>query len=403
MRLAERIESLTGYLASRKRRLRMSSEKSFATGNHAAGFAKLVRLAKYGDADSCYRLALAYEQGRGTAHNLGQAVHWYECAARQGMAAAMARLGDICLMAIKGTNAVASSAAEAPLAPPSAIDRPTAELSIQKAIFWYREAAAMGFAEAQSRLAFQHVAGMGVPCDLRIARHLFEMSAAQGHAEGQLGLGLLLAAGADRENAKDRAVQLLRSAARQGSPKAKFALARLLAQDELAQENGDEAAGLLLELATGNNTEAMYELGELYRAENRKLRDLGLAEIWLRRACTRGHLRAFTSLDHLLTTQLSPPRAGDAAAILRQGAELDDPRCQIRIAEIYLSGQGTPVDANAAAYWLNKAGGHGYVSARAYWEKAPQGYEKGRRWLQKPRLVFFDYAIETVSSGNRNN
>jgi TPR repeat protein len=403
MRLTERIESLAGYLASRKRRLRTSSEKSFATGNHAAGFAKLVKLAKYGDAESCYRLALAYEQGKGTTRNLGQAAHWYECAARQGMAAAMARLGDICLRAVEGTDAVASSAAEAPLAPPVAIARPTAELSIQKATFWNREAAAVGSAEAQSRLAFQHVAGIGVPCDLRTARRLFEMSAAQGHAEGQLGLGLLLAAGADHKNAKDRAVQLLRSAARQGSPKAKFALARLLAQDELAQENCDEAADLLLELATGDNTEAMYQLGELYRTENRKLRDLGLAEIWLRRACTRGHPRAFTSLDQLLTTQLSPPRVEEAAAILRRGAELDDPRCQIRIAEMYLTGQGTQVDTDAAAYWLRKAGGHGYVSARAYREKAIHGYGKGRRWLQKPRLILFDYAIETVPPQDQGN
>jgi TPR repeat protein len=403
MRLTERIESLATYLVARKRRLHRSSEKNFAAGHHAAGFAKLVELAKYGDADSCYRLALCYEQGRGTARNVGQAARWYECAARQGMTAAMARLGDICLMAVESTDAVAQSAAEALRAPPVAIDQPIAELSLQKATFWNREAAAAGSAEAQSRLAFQHVAGLGVSRDLQTARDLFEMSAAQGHAEGELGLGLLLAADARHENAKDRAVQLLRSAARQGNPKAKFALARLLAQDEPAQENDDEAADLLLELATGDNTEAMYQLGEIYRAGNRGQRDLRLAETWLRRACTRGHLRAFASLDQLLTTQLSPPCVEEAAAILRQGAELDDPRCQIRIAEMYLTGQGTQVDTNTAAYWLRKAGVHGYVSARAYWEKALHGYGKGGRWLQKPRLIFFDYAIETVSPRDQGN
>jgi len=382
-------------LLSPKRRLQRASEKSFAAGNYAAGFAKLLKLAEYGDPADCYRLAACYEQGRGTKRNFDQAITWYEMAAKQGLIAAMVRLGDMYLSAQRGAGPTGPVGARMDSSCAFTIDQADPELQIRHAAYWNDKAAAAGSAEGQANLAFQYASGLGVSRDAKTARELFEKSAAQGHPRGQLGLGLLLAADSSGNQGMQRAIYLLRDAARQGNADAKFALARLLVQEAPARESGDEAADLLLELATGSNTEAMYQLGEMYRLGDRVQQDLRLAETWLKRACTRGHLPAHTALSELLLTQLSPPHVEEAAAVLRQGAEMGDPRCQIRLAEMYLTGRGMLVDTTAAAYWFRRAGEQGYVSARACWEKALYGYGIGRRWFEKPRLRYFDYSIET--------
>jgi TPR repeat protein len=386
---------------SPKRRLHRASEKSFAAGNYAAGFAKLLKLAKHGDPADCYRLAACYEQGRGTKRNFGQAIAWYEAAAKQGLVEAMVRLGDIYLSAQREAGAASPVDARTNSSRALTVEQPDPKLQIRNATYWNDKAAAAGSAEGQANLAFQYASGLGVSRDLKTARELFEKSAAQGYARGQLGLGLLLAADSSSNDGKQRAIHLLRDAAHQGNADAKFALARLLVHETPARESGDEAADLLLELATGNNTEAMYQLGEMYRLGDKVRQDFRLAETWLKRACTRGHLRAHTSLSELLSTQLSPPHSEEAAIVLRQGAEMGDPRCQIRLAEMYLTGRGTLVDTTAAAYWFRRAGEQGYVSARACWEKALHGYGVGRQWFEKPRLRYFDYSIERFLSPPR--
>ena len=388
-------------MLSPKWRLHRASEKNFAAGNYAAGFAKLLKLAKYGDPADCYRLAACYEQGRGTKRNFGQAIAWYEAAAKQGLVAAMVRLGDMYLSAQRGAGTAGPAIARMQSSRAITIDQPDPDLQIRNAAYWNGKAAAAGSAEGQANLAFQHASGLGVVRDLKTAHELFEKSAAQGYARGQLGLGLLLVA--DSSGDTQRAIHLLRDAARQGNADAKFALARLLVQETPARESGEEAANLLLELATGNNTEAMYQLGEMYRLGDKVRQDLRLAETWLKRACTRGHLHAHTVLSELLSTQLSPPHAEEAAVVLRQGAEMGDPRCQIRLAEMYLTGHGTLVDTTVAAYWFRRAGEQGYVSARACWEKALYGYGIGRWWFEKPRLRYFDYSIETFLSPPRES
>jgi len=395
-KLAKPFAGLLNNLPTRSRWLRRSSERDFAAGNYASGFAKLLELARSGDAASCYRLATCYEQGKGTWRNFAQAILWYEKAAQQGMLASMVRLGELCLTQRETRDVRSSSLANTRSSLVVTIDRPTIDANVAKGTYWNQRATTAGSAEAQSSLAFQYVSGLGVSRDLTVARALLENSAAQGYVIGQLGLGLLLAADTKAEGAKDRAIELLRAAARQGNTRAKFALAHLLLQQMSPEANCDEVVGLLLELATGDNTEAMYQLGEVYRMGIGVEQDLRFAETWLRRACTRGHLHAHTSLDQLLSTQLVPPRLDEAATIVRHGAELEDPRCQIRIAEMCLTGQGTLLDTMAAAYWLRKAGAHGYVLAEAVWEKTLYGYGNGRRWLEKPRLIFFDYAIETA-------
>jgi TPR repeat protein len=106
----------------------------------------------------------------------------------------------------------------------------------------------------------------------------------------------------------------------------------------------------------------MFHLGELYRRGLGVAQSSSEAETWLRRAATRGYLKAWLSLVRLFRSgpDVDP---NTAASICRQAADLGDGEAQYLLGQFYLAGEGVPRDPAEAARWLSKAADQNVTAA----------------------------------------
>ncbi len=115
--------------------------------------AGLIRRAESGDKVSQYRLALAYQEGRGVDKNYAEALKWHSRSANQGFPAAQHALGWIYEHGFG--------------LPPDPV----------QASQWYRAAAEQGFPAAQNCLGHMYFRGQGVPHDQSQAVYWYRKAA----------------------------------------------------------------------------------------------------------------------------------------------------------------------------------------------------------------------------------
>jgi TPR repeat protein len=344
----------------RQARLLRQAERNFARGKNEAGVACLRAVRGAGDIIAACKLGDCYERGIGVIQNFVDAVFWYERAAEQSSLAAMDRLGDIYLsgrvIPIAGIAVTANTSDPVMLGAnglrPNGMSVPQ---DLVKALYWNTKASEAGSAEAQARLGFQYTAGLGVPANPATAYKWFLASAQQNCASGQLGVAVLLIGGRLGNPDPANAAIWLEKAATQGNVNAKLSLALLLTGNESAPDDLVRGARLLLELAEINQTGAMFHLGQLYQAGRGVASDSTKAEIWLRRAGTRGHTPALLALARLFMEASPAPDYESAAIALGQAAELGDPHAQHALAELYASGKGVPLDPPQVAALAKRA------------------------------------------------
>ena len=123
--------------------------------------------ARQGDAVALYRLGEMYEEGQGELPNMAQALRCYTEAAQRG-------------------HAGAQYAAARCWARGQGCERDDA-----MAVAWFEEAAQRGHAGAQHHLGVAYRRGLGVVQDLEVALRWFRRAAEQGHARAQRELALL--------------------------------------------------------------------------------------------------------------------------------------------------------------------------------------------------------------------
>lgn len=99
-----------------------------------------------------------------------------------------------------------------------------ARRDIDRAVGWFRKAAMLGLAKAQSRLGAAYAEGEGAEKDYTEALKWYLLAAAQKDKDGQNGLGDLYAAGHGVVRDDARAFNWYRLAAEQGVAKAQYAL-----------------------------------------------------------------------------------------------------------------------------------------------------------------------------------
>lgn len=367
--------------------LTKSAERKFKAGKTAAGYSRLLRSARYPDEAVFYRLGNCCERGEGTVQNFTQAANWYEAAAALGSVPAMVRLGKIFSAGPKigggpeaGRNISGSQQETRPWTALRSLG--SVSPNPQKAAYWNRLAAQAGSPDAQASLASQYLNGRGVEPDAKEALRWFGEAARQGSASGQLGLGLLLASGASGKADYLEAAIWLERAAAQGKVKAAVVLAQMIIDDALPDSRAPHIARMLISAAT-DDTRAMFQLGTFYMTGRGVKQDPVAAATWLQRACSRGHLPAFPAIADLLLAAGAQPDRDQAIRILRQGAEFGDIRCQLRLAELHASELPADIGWSEAMSWRDRAGRHGFISARAFENRASYGYGPGSRWLEK--------------------
>jgi len=204
-------------------------------------------LAGLGNADALFNLAILAEDGLGEAKDLPKALQLYATAANAGGFKAQYRLGmlyssggplaiDLAKARLYLSQAAAhgDKDAVARLATLAQPERPlnafeeaeilTSNGQHAQAATLYQRSAEAGNLTAQTRLAWMHEAGRGVPRDLDQAAKLFMVAAQAGHAEAQFAVAVMHRTGQGQHKDRTQAMFWLNKSAQQLYPAAVAAL-----------------------------------------------------------------------------------------------------------------------------------------------------------------------------------
>lgn len=227
----------------------------FKMGKYAEARRVWETLAAVGNGDALFNLGVLAEDGLGEPRDMRRAEQLYTSAAHAGNFKSQYRLGLLYsagellprdlgkARAFLGMAAAGGDRdARERLA---SLGRPAAELPPfqqaellagsgrhEEAARIYATLAARGDRVAETRLAWMHEAGRGVPRNLEEAARRFESAAGAGEAEAQYALAVMLRTGRGRPPDRARSLDWLRRAAQQGHP---AALSALAAEDAAAR------------------------------------------------------------------------------------------------------------------------------------------------------------------------
>jgi hypothetical protein len=156
----KKIISLAAVLAALT--LNACGNKSNETQNaEVPDFEKNYEYAQQGMAEAQYNLGIMYQYGEGAEMDLEQAFYWFKQAADQGMVEAQYNLGYLYITG-QGT-----------------------EQDYEQAMFWFMKAADQGDADALYNIGYMYYEGLGVKQDYEIAKYWFGMAAEQGSEEAK--------------------------------------------------------------------------------------------------------------------------------------------------------------------------------------------------------------------------
>ena len=215
----------------------------FKMTNYAKAREVWETLAEVGNGDALFNLGVMAEDGLGEPRNMAKAEALYTSAANGNNFKAQYRLGllysagGLLNKDVQKARVYLSQAARhgdkdavSLLAQLSDVSQPPTPLqqadllSAQgqhiDAAKLYRALADTGDATAQTRLAWMHEAGRGVPQDLTEAARRFEIAANAGHAEAQYALAVMLRTGRGRMRDDAQSLVWLKRSAAQNYPSA---------------------------------------------------------------------------------------------------------------------------------------------------------------------------------------
>ncbi|MCP3982282.1 MAG: SEL1-like repeat protein [bacterium] len=336
---------------------------AYERGDFSAALENWLPLARQGDAEAQFRAARVFAI-EGELQDLGEAFGWYLAAAESGHARAQNNLGGM-YEAGRGTDPDPGQAAR-----------------------WYRAAAERGRPVAQNNLARLYEEGLGVERDTELAARWYRAAAEANHPSAQNRLGLLYAAG-DGVRADDAtAARWFRRAARRGVAEAENNLAVMLDRGTGLKTDGDKALKWYLKAADHGLVAAQRNLGSLYRSRDQ----IDVAREWLTLAASGTAEAAALLRDEFATSgtpadlplsvadaraddvaenaapraleEVEPGPAAQAAAAPAARAAGDDAEDQYRLARMYATGQGRPLDRERAeqAYLRAAQQGHGMAA-----------------------------------------
>jgi uncharacterized protein len=220
----------------------------FKMANYASARRVWETLAEVGNGDALFNLGVLAEDGLGEPRDMKKAEALYTSAAGAGNFKARYRLGMLysagellpkdldkarVYLGLAAQDGDRDAAARlATLDRPDAEPNPFQQAELlgsrgrhAEAAAIYRQLAAAGDAIAQTRLAWMHEAGRGVPRDLDEAARRFQIAAEAGEAEAQYALAVMYRTGRGRAVDLAQSAQWLRRAAAQKHPAAVSALA----------------------------------------------------------------------------------------------------------------------------------------------------------------------------------
>lgn len=245
---------------------------------------RVYRIASKGHAGAQFGLGELYDGGIGVPVYPAEAARWYRRAAGGGLTAAVGKLEQL---ATRGSEEAAYHLGRIyALGESVAVDH-------DRAISWYRTAAAKAEPEAEFQLGVAHEKGLGVARDSRIAVEWYRKAAQRGNEAAQFQLGLAYKLGRGVEPDDHKAIKWFRKTLEQGTKAA------------IVHQTAYALAGF---------ASAQQNLGQLFFEGRMAKHDYQAAVAWWRMAAVQGHLRAQTDLAYMFAHGYGVPMNGDKAA-----------------------------------------------------------------------------------------
>ncbi|MFT4074393.1 MAG: tetratricopeptide repeat protein [Asticcacaulis sp.] len=342
-------------------------------------FTNLLRETKEGDVEAMVKVGDAYRDGRGVAGNLKAASQWYSRAV--ALNSNSARLRQIDLLRQQGTPASVIQAhklameAAAQSRTPGAFTELGRDFKLgrgtpvdrAKAEFYFRKAAATGFAPAQYELADTLLDRQSptAPADPE-ALNLLTLSARSGN-DGAAWLLYNLYNKGQHGVTPDRplAVTYLVQAANSGRSGARAELAKRYSQgDDIVARNEGEAfhwASGALE-AGASSTSLSLIMADAYATGEVVAQDRLRAKAFLEAAVRQGDAHAMRKLGALYFTLQEPDAPQNAVRWLREAALRGETDAYVDLGRAYASGAGVGIDPARAFTFFQQADQAGNLS-----------------------------------------
>lgn len=222
--------------------------------------------AERGDAAAQYVLGQQLLQGKLVRRDVAQAVNWFQQAAAQNNADAAFELGEIYRKGIAEQPTAATVDTTSNTANSDANNSIVPNLAV--ALHWYQQAAELGLAKAQTRLAYQYQRGVGTKANPQLAVHWYQLAANQGDAWAQTYLARAYHDGEGIKQDQQLTVFWLQKAAEQGNATAQGQLGFAYENGEGTVPNRSLALKWYTQAAENGNRFAKYRLTQIYTAQD---------------------------------------------------------------------------------------------------------------------------------------
>lgn len=298
--------------------------------------------AERGDAQAQYLLGSCYEEGRGTARDVSEAVKWWRRAAEQNHAQAQFNLG-VCY---ENGQGVAKDAAEA--------------------LNWYRKAADQNYPAAQHNLGNFYYEGKGVATNCMEAVGWWRKAAEQNNPVAQNNLGNSYCQGEGVVKNEIEAVTWYRKAADQGYAVAQYNLGKCCANGQGVTKDFGEAAKWYRKAAEQNYVMAQVNLGFCYENGKGVAQDYEEAVKWYRKAVRQNDALAQNHMGNCYSKGYGVAKDKvEAVKWYRKAADQNLDEAQFYLGNCYWQGQGVAKDEVEALKWWRKAAGQNHAVAQS--------------------------------------
>ena len=308
---------------------------------------ELLPKANAGDAQAQYELGYAYYFGtNGCEKDYTKAFKWYSAAARQGHAKAQFGLGG-CYSLGRG------------------VDK-----DYEQQVYWYKKAAEQGLAEAQTALGECYMYGDGVPLDKKEAEKWFVKAAKQGDEYACLNLGNLY----KTDDKTSKAISYFKK--HQDLWLKKHGEVNVVVYNILKEMGIEYNPGPPLS-SPNNNMASRQESADSQAAPTNPNVQLVLGENF------------YQKKDY-----------EKAAYWFEKAAEQGLADAQLRLAFMYMDGEGVTASMDKALYWSEKAAMQGFDLAQTQtgvlYSTVKGDSEKAMYWLEKAAAQGEETAIEIL-------
>lgn len=274
------------------------------------------------------------------------------------------------------------------------------------------------------RIGKLYARGLGTEQDYSAAADWFGMAAKQGHKYAQYSLAGLYLRGQGVAQSDEEACCLYAASAKQGVPYAAYELARLLRDGKGCEQDSAEAKrwfrqayhGFLSMEADSHDDKLQYRLGWMKLHGVGTEQSGGEAREWFEKSARLGNSHAQYQLAKLILADegASPEEVERAVVWLTQSAEAGQDYAQYAFGKLYLDGRGVEKDILRAVIWFYAAAEHkvncpggaregglgrdnsyaAYALGKLYLtgEETTKNVEAALRWLQRSADLGNQYA-----------